>query len=82
MIKNTVYIVGGDEIYIASERLAPTGNWQELRRRSRPRLGFATAVIADMLYVCGGPQASVDGVMLWNTGVALDSAIDLRRQSP
>ena len=61
VIKNYVYLVGGDEHKTGSERLPPTGNWQEQPRMSRPRSGFATAVLADKLYVCGGfGQASVE----------------------
>ena len=66
VIKNHVYLVGGDEHKTALERLPRTGNWQGLlritrARRSYARQGFATAVVADKLYVCGGLRtASVE----------------------
>ena len=61
VIKNHVYIVGGDEHRAALERLPRTGNWQGLPRLTHARRCFATAVLADKLYVCGGfGQASVE----------------------
>merc|ERR1712136_246247 len=57
VIRNHVYIVGGERIKAcsSSERLLPAGNWQVLPEMTYARAsGFATAVVTDMLYVCGG----------------------------
>ena len=61
VIKNHVYIVGGDDSDTSSERLPPTGNWEELPDMNEARTGCAIAVVADRLYVCGGyGSASVE----------------------
>ena len=54
MIRKHVYIVSGDDNDTSSERLLPTGNWEELPDMNEARQYFAAAVLNDRLHVCGG----------------------------
>lgn len=60
VIKDSVYIIGGegDGLPSSSERLLPTGQWQDLPRMHVARAGFSPAVVDDHLYVCGGSWES------------------------